>query len=264
MRVGVRTDIGKIRRSNQDSYCITSRLFAVADGMGGSRAGEVASAMAVEFLKRYQFDDAFPEESLVSAVNEANRRIFDLASQRPEYAGMGTTLTAALFIDDTVFIGHVGDSRAYLIANGAITQLTNDHSIVGELLRSGSLTEEEAMNHPQRNLLIQALGTDEKVSVEINRARISIDDAVVLCTDGLSSLVSSEEIRDVVVATDDPQKAADELTEMALERGGHDNITVIVIYILPGSPSIESAIEDAIRLEESVPCDSPLCGAGIH
>lgn len=263
MRVGVRTDIGKVRRSNQDNYCVTRRLFAVADGMGGSRAGEVASALAVESLESHVFDDSSPERSLLEAINEANRRIYELAAQRPEYAGMGTTLTAAFFADDTVFIGHVGDSRAYLVTNGSITQVTNDHSIVGELFRAGSLTEEEAMNHPQRNLLIQALGTDERVSAEVHRARVSIDDAFVLCTDGLSSLVSSEEIRDTLMVNDDPQKAADDLTEMALERGGHDNITVVVIYALPGAPALEPAVEDAIPLEESVSFESRLCGAAV-
>lgn len=248
MRVGARTDVGRMRKNNEDAYCVTPHLLAVADGMGGVQGGELASKLAVEVLESYPFglaDD--PQEEMRAAFRLANQKILALAQEK-DLNGMGTTLTALLLREETFILGHVGDSRAYLIREKKIQQLTNDHSVVGELLRAGTLSPAEAMVHPHRHLLTRALGTSAEVEVDVTAFRALLDDVLVLCTDGLTSLVEEEEIARVVERSYHPQQAADELVRLANERGGTDNITVIVAYLLPPFLAKTRSLEDTIEL----------------
>ncbi|MGE5508735.1 MAG: Stp1/IreP family PP2C-type Ser/Thr phosphatase [Chitinophagales bacterium] len=247
MRVGAKSDPGLVRPTNEDRYGVLPGLLVVADGMGGVQAGEVASQMVVDRLMTYPFEAPGPEE-LKAAVAEANLAIFRAAGERPEWHGMGTTVTAALLREDRCFIAQVGDSRAYLIRDGEIRRLTNDHSLVGELLRNGSISPQEAMLHPQRNLLTRALGTSAEVLVDLVEVGLMFDDILVLCTDGLTGLVPDEELMAEVLRHADPQAAAEGLVGLANARGGTDNITVIVAHLLPPalglSPGAEASAED--------------------
>ncbi|MEA2368640.1 MAG: family protein phosphatase, partial [Thermoleophilaceae bacterium] len=187
-----RTDVGRQRQSNEDSYLEREPLFAVADGMGGARAGEVASRMAVE-----AFDDATtaagrPEEMLREVAREANRRIYDAAQGDSEHAGMGTTLTAALVAGREVAVGHVGDSRLYRLRDGTLERLTEDHSLVEELVRQGRLTPEEAETHPQRSIITRALGPEPDVVVDHHTWSARADDIYLLCSDGLTSMLAEQ------------------------------------------------------------------------
>ncbi len=239
MRFGVRTDRGKVRRVNEDTYCfrdfrprVEAVLAAVADGMGGHLGGDVASRLAVEILlevvERELAQVAVDTAAVLPvAFEEANRRVFAAARGDPAQEGMGTTLTASLCHGDTVEIGHLGDSRAYLVRGGAIHQLTSDHTLVNAMVKNGELTEEEAMLHPQRNLLTRALGTEAVAVADFSRHRLQPGDLLVLCTDGLHSLVDRREILALVVDRD-PHEAADRLVRLAMRRGGYDNVTVLV------------------------------------
>ncbi|MDI3281523.1 MAG: protein phosphatase 2C domain-containing protein, partial [Bacillota bacterium] len=210
--------------------------------------GELASKLAVEVLESYPFGLEDPQEEMRAAFRLANQKILALAQEK-ELNGMGTTLTALLLREETCILGHVGDSRAYLIRERKIQQLTNDHSVVGELLRSGTLSPEEAMAHPQRHLLTRALGTAAEVEVDVTAFRAVLDDVLVLCTDGLTSLVEEEEIAQVIERSYHPQQAADELVRLANERGGTDNITVIVAYLLPPFLAKAHPLEDTVELD---------------
>ncbi|MHB8927024.1 MAG: Stp1/IreP family PP2C-type Ser/Thr phosphatase [Bacillota bacterium] len=246
METGAKTDIGLVRRANQDSYYLGPvgragyYLLAVADGMGGHAAGEVASRVAIDTLRQScsgpgpwdtdPLDTAAVREALVKAFHQANERVFQLAEQLPEYRGMGTTLTTVLVPPrpgrEAVFC-HVGDSRAYLLSDGHLCQLTDDHSFVGQMVKNGDLTEAEAMNHPHRNILTKALGTDDCVPVDTGVATADAGDAFVTCSDGLSSLVTQDEVAAALRVAGDLQEAVDRLVAMARERGGPDNITVV-------------------------------------
>lgn len=232
MRVGVKTDQGRVRGSNEDAYGILPDLLAVADGMGGVQAGEVASRMVIDALLVYPFIDGSPEE-LASAVKEANRAIHEAAHARAEWQGMGTTITAALFSGDRCHVAQVGDSRCYLIRDGAIRRLTNDHSLVGELLRNGTISAQEAMAHPQRNLLTRALGTSDEVEVDLTTVQLLFDDLLVLCTDGLSGVLTDEEILAETLRHAEPQATAEGLVALANARGGPDNVTAVVAHVFP-------------------------------
>ncbi|MGM0472106.1 MAG: Stp1/IreP family PP2C-type Ser/Thr phosphatase [Bacillota bacterium] len=235
MRYGLVSDVGKVRDENEDSYLklITDDygLFAVADGMGGHNAGEVASTLAVDTLKAYNFTIGQLTTDLETAVKRANRQILQAAKENPKYQGMGTTLTAALLTSQQVYIGHVGDSRAYLFRAGELIQLTEDHSLVNQLLESGEITEQEARNHPQRNLLLQALGTAEDIEVDIISQQIKEDDLFLLCSDGLTDLLSDQEIAKVLDPTGKLQQQADQLVQLAKQAGGYDNITVNLLAV---------------------------------
>ncbi|MBE3574138.1 MAG: Stp1/IreP family PP2C-type Ser/Thr phosphatase [Firmicutes bacterium] len=235
MQIGYRTDIGKSRLTNEDRLLARPPLLAVADGMGGAQAGEVASEMAIHVLWEAAPGGEPPQERLKQAILEANRRIFALANSDSRCAGMGTTLTAVLLENHMAYVGHVGDSRAYLVRGQHIRRLTQDQSVVGELMRLGYLSEAEAMVHPQRNILTQALGTEPHVQVELTQFPIEPGDRLVLCTDGLTSLVQDGEILDTLRQEREPQAAADRLVDLALDRGGYDNVTVVVAYIPPVS-----------------------------
>ncbi len=219
------TDPGRRRRRNEDSYVIDPPLFAVADGMGGAQAGEVASKLAAGAVKERGAD-------VESLVQEANRRVHQRSLEDPNTSGMGTTLTVAAVEDGVVSIGHVGDSRAYLVRDGSLEQLTEDHSLVGELMRTGKLSAEEAETHPQRSMITRALGTDPNVDVDIFSVDPRDGDLFLLCSDGLTSMVDDKEILRLVGEKrgdlDDLVKA---LIKAANKGGGEDNITVIAFEI---------------------------------
>ncbi|HHU52314.1 MAG TPA: Stp1/IreP family PP2C-type Ser/Thr phosphatase [Firmicutes bacterium] len=231
METGMATDRGRCRELNEDSFGWKDNLFVLADGMGGHNAGEVASALAVEEILRIDpnQDEFIP--SLRLFLNQANQVLLDYAEQHPECRGMGTTIALVKVETDKITVAHVGDSRVYLWRQAELTQLTRDHSVVEELVRVGGLTEEEAQNHPHRNLLTKALGTQGEVGVEINEVAVDQGDRVLLCTDGLTSMLGKEEINQILSANLSAQEIADTLVTEANQRGGADNITVIVIKI---------------------------------
>ncbi|MDI6871345.1 MAG: Stp1/IreP family PP2C-type Ser/Thr phosphatase [Bacillota bacterium] len=251
MRVGAKSDPGRVRATNEDRYGILPNLLAVADGMGGTQAGEVASQMVIDALLLYPFSGAGAQE-LVAAIKAANREIYRAARQKPQWEGMGTTITAALFNGGECHIAQVGDSRAYLVRDGAIRRLTDDHSLVGELVRNGSISAQEAMLHPHRNLLTRALGTAEEVEVDVSRLALAIDDILILCTDGLTGLLTDEEILAETMRHAEPQAAAEGLVALANARGGPDNVTVIVAHLLPPVLDLPPEAELSTDLENSL------------
>ena len=233
-RVAAVTDPGRTRRHNEDSYVIEPPLFAIADGMGGAQAGEVASGLATAALKEGQAD-AGGEQRIADLIQEANRRVYDRSSSDPNTSGMGTTITVALVEDDYVAFGHVGDSRAYLIRDASMEQLTEDHSLVNELLKTGKLSREEAETHPQRSVITRALGTDPDVDVDTFSVRAENGDLFLLCSDGLTDMVSEESILDLVERhRDDIDGALRALVKEANRGGGQDNITVVAFEIANG------------------------------
>ncbi len=223
-----------LRDENQDSYLINLNkgIFIVADGMGGHKAGQVASSIAINTANQF-FSNSYhtydkKENLVLDAMIEANQQILKHASCNPDTMGMGTTMTFMYWQKGLVYIGHIGDSRAYMISQGEITQLTNDHSYVGELLRRGGITEEDAANHPKRNLLMRALGYMEDVEVDIIQKNINDNDYILLCTDGLFNVLDKEEIKDIIL-NHSVKEAVEKLVNIALERGGHDNITAVLV-----------------------------------
>jgi protein phosphatase len=239
MRVGRAagvTDTGRRRLRNEDAFVCEPPLFAVADGMGGARAGEVAARLAAAALEEGA-DGARDGDALVALLEEANRRIWERSVADPETAGMGAVATVAL-VDaggGAVAIGHVGDSRAYLLRGGVLEQLTNDHSLVAELVESGVLTREEAERHPQRSAITRALGTEADVEIDSFTVAGEPGDVFLLCSDGLSSMVADEALAAAIEAADrDPARAAEALVAAANARGGEDNITVVLFELLEG------------------------------
>jgi PPM family protein phosphatase len=228
----VASDTGRRRRRNEDNYVVASPLFAVADGMGGAQAGEVASQLAASALEGGDSDGLSGIERIDALIQEANRRIFDRASTDPTASGMGTTMTVALVEDMTVSIGHVGDSRAYLVRGEQMEQLTDDHSLVNELLKTGKLSEEEAQVHPQRSVITRAVGTDPDVDVDGFSIEAEDGDVFLICSDGLSDMVEDEEILELVHEhRDDLEKAVKALVAAANRGGGEDNITAVAFRI---------------------------------
>jgi serine/threonine protein phosphatase PrpC len=237
---------GRRRRHNEDAYVVQPPLFAVADGMGGAKAGEVASALAADAVQEIGNDGESGEARVASLIEEANRRVFRRASEDREASGMGTTMTVALVEGDEVAIGHVGDSRAYLIRDGRLEQLTDDHSLVAELVRSGKLTPEEAETHPQRSVITRALGTEADVDVDTFSVQAAPGDLFLLCSDGLTSMVDDETILDAVEQNRaDLREAAKALVSAANRGGGEDNITV-VFFEVDGGPVPEEKTEDTV------------------
>jgi PPM family protein phosphatase len=237
------SDTGRKRRRNEDAYVVRPPLFAVADGMGGAQAGEVASRLAVEALAHGDADVG-GEQRVTALIQEANRRIYRHAGEDAATSGMGTTMTVALVEDGDVVIGHVGDSRAYLVRDGELRQLTDDHSLVGELIRSGKLSPSEAESHPQRSVITRALGSDPDVDVDTFTVEARTGDVFLICSDGLTSMVDDEAIlRAVQGHRDDLDAAARELVRMANRGGGEDNITVVCFEIAEeGAPPDETAV----------------------
>ncbi|MGH3027080.1 MAG: Stp1/IreP family PP2C-type Ser/Thr phosphatase [Gaiellaceae bacterium] len=237
-----RTDAGRVRRRNEDSFVLDPPLFAVADGMGGAQAGEVASRLAAAAFREYHDADRLePAERVEAIIQEANRRIYERARTDAEASGMGTTVTAAILTNGRVSIGHVGDSRAYRIRNGELEQLTEDHSLVADLMRSGRLTPEEADAHPQRSVITRALGTDADVDVDTVTVDVEPGDLFLLCSDGLTTMVPEEDILRIAHEADNLDGAARTLVRAANSGGGEDNITV-VLFKVEGDEATEETL----------------------
>lgn len=234
------SDIGLVREVNQDSFFVSHDidfpLFIIADGMGGHNAGEIASNMAVDIIKEV-FSNNREKLSLQDniipimkdAVEEANRRIYAKSLESSKYAGMGTTVTIAYICDDNIYIGHVGDSRAYYIDNRTISQITEDHSLVNELIKNGSITVTEAKNHPQRNLITRAVGTSKDVKVDTFTRKYDGGHLLLICSDGLTNMISEDKILKEISMHDEIMIICERLIHNAKVNGGFDNITVIVI-----------------------------------
>lgn len=232
---GCYTDVGRVRQRNEDAAKISPDLFlyAVADGMGGHRAGDRASRIAVQTLHDYFSEDDVAseatEDSLRAAFTMANRNIIEDASGRPDRMGMGTTLTALIFKGEGYLIGHVGDSRALRVRNGAIEQLTDDHSIVGEQVREGGMTEEEARSHPMRHVLSRCMGCEPDPEVDVISGEVRDGDIFVLGSDGLTGAIGEELMAETVSGASDAAAASKTLVELARDRDGSDNITAVVV-----------------------------------
>ena len=241
-----KTDPGRRRRNNEDVFVCEPPLFAIADGMGGAQAGEVASGLAAEALKEGEDGEGTSKERVNALIQSANRRVYEKAQQDMALAGMGTTLTLALVDEGTVTFGHVGDSRAYRLRDGKLEQITDDHSLVAELTRAGKLSEEEAETHPQRSVITRALGTDPDVDGDVFQIETEEGDVFLLCSDGLSDMVGDGTIEETLQRhRANLKKAAQELVKAANKGGGEDNITVLLFEV--------GAAAD--RTEEAVPVD---------
>jgi serine/threonine protein phosphatase PrpC len=286
LRWGAATDAGRVRESNEDAHLAEPMVFAVADGMGGHQAGEVASAMAVDVLRQRLVDGAPSVEVVVAAVVEANAAIFQTARRNSAQMGMGTTvtvlavlparagagadaadpepLTDASITDTTdssptpepaaepapepirLALANVGDSRTYLMRDGALTRATIDHSYVQELLATGHLTEDEARNHPRRNIVTRALGIEPSVRVDSWVLPLVRGDRFVLCSDGLVDEIDDARIAEIVAGASDPHAAAEQLVAAALEQGGRDNVTVVVVDVVEGAePGVDHGTDSA-------------------
>lgn len=230
--VGAKTDVGRVRQGNEDSFLVDAPLFVVADGMGGHLAGDVASATAIEVIKEHTSDiRADDPETLAATVKDANSAIWGKGGDDPNLRGMGTTCTLVLLDGSKARIAHVGDSRAYLFHDGELQQVTEDHTLVGRMVREGRLSPEDAERHPQRSVITRALGVDEDVEVDLSTLELDDGDRLLICSDGLSSMIPHASIAEVLTESSDAQSAADLLVERANEAGGEDNITVIVIDV---------------------------------
>jgi serine/threonine protein phosphatase PrpC len=226
-----KTDTGRQRHANEDSYFAAAPVFAVADGMGGAQAGEVASRIAAGAFEQGVDADASAEGQLEEIAQGANREIHDLAQKDSSRAGMGTTLTAAFVHDDEVALGHVGDSRAYVLRDGELKRLTKDHSLVEELRRQGRLTEEQAEEHPQRSIITRALGPEPEVNVDTMTYPAKDGDVFLLCSDGLTTMVTDEEIRKIMLEARSLRSAVNKLVDAANGMGGRDNITAVAFRV---------------------------------
>lgn len=233
MYVNALSDVGLIRKDNEDNYLVSAErgLFVVADGMGGHVGGQIASSIAIQIIdqeiKLSLLEENTPE-LLNKALIKANEKIYK-QGQEEEFFGMGTTVTAALFRNDDLYISHIGDSRAYLYREGKLTLLTDDHSLVYEMYQQGSLTLEEARNHPQRNILTRALGTQDIPGIDKIAYSVQAGDILLLCTDGLYSHVRNDEITKVLDKDVSLKVQVREMVDLALERGGTDNITAVLV-----------------------------------
>jgi PPM family protein phosphatase len=239
------TDTGRRRMRNEDAYVFEPPLFAIADGMGGARAGEVAAGIAAAALKdgRSSVSD---EDSLEAVIDEANRRVWQRSMSDPGTSGMGTTVTVA-FVDaanERVVFGQVGDSRAYRLRGDTLEQVTTDHSLVAELVRSGVLTPEEAERHPQRSAITRAVGTESAIDADVFSVPAELGDVYLLCSDGLTDMLGADEIAAAILEADrDPVVAADALVAGANARGGEDNITVVLFELVEGEAQPETETE---------------------
>jgi PPM family protein phosphatase len=249
------SDTGKKRRRNEDSYVVAPPLFAVADGMGGAQAGEVASKLAAAALEDTDSGSSSGQERVVSLIQEANRRVYARANTDPATSGMGTTMTVALVEGQLVTIGHVGDSRAYLVRAGRLEQLTEDHSLVNELLKSGKLSPQEAETHPQRSVITRAVGTDPDVDVDAFTVDALEGDVFLLCSDGLTTMVDDADILGVLERYhDDLDRATKSLVSAANRGGGEDNITVIAFAIADAGETAEMpSVDNEDTMENVIP-----------
>jgi protein phosphatase len=265
-RAAWKTDTGRRRLRNEDAYVFDPPLFAIADGMGGARAGEVAAGIAAAALRDERLG-VVDEASLESAIAEANRRVWERSVADPATAGMGTTVTVA-FVDapaSQIVFGHVGDSRAYRLRGDVLEQVTTDHSLVAELVESGVLTPEEAERHPQRSAITRAVGTERAIEVDVFTVPAELDDLVLLCSDGLTDMLSKDEIAGVILGAErDPASAADALVAAANAHGGEDNITVVLFELVDGKPEAPAEPEPAVEVVETEPARPPSDDVRTH
>lgn len=238
MEIGVKTDKGIVRDKNQDAYYVSFEeiypLFIIADGMGGHKAGETASEMAIEIInKNFKQSLLSSEEEIKkrirNSIYDANEKIYKKAMKYEKFSGMGTTVTMAYIMNDKIFVGHVGDSRAYILRNNKFFQITEDHSLVEELIKNGSISKEEARCHPQRNIITRAVGTSLEIMADIIVEPKYKDDILLLCTDGLTNMLDDEEIKEFLLRNDNMQKTCEDLVEFSNHKGGFDNITVLAV-----------------------------------
>jgi protein phosphatase len=226
-----KSDTGRQRRANEDSFFVRAPLFVVADGMGGAQAGEVASRLAAETFAGGLPDAGTPEQRLETRVRAANTRIHEVSQEDRALNGMGTTLTAAYLDGAELALAHVGDSRAYLLRDSELTRLTRDHTLVDELVRRGELTEQEAAEHPQRSIITRALGPEPDIDIDLHTHRMQAGDVLLLCSDGLTGMISEEEVAQILDGAASLGDAGRALVQAANEAGGRDNITVILFRL---------------------------------
>jgi PPM family protein phosphatase len=259
------TDVGRQRHTNEDSLVCSPPYFAVADGMGGAKAGEVASQVAIDAFEEPSDEGRSAEEQLADMLRDANRRIYELATSDESRRGMGTTLTAAKVHDHEVSLAHVGDSRAYRFRDGDLEQLTKDHSLVAELERTGQISQEAAEHHPQRSIITRALGPEPDVEVDTCTVAGRPGDIFLLCSDGLTSMISDDEAASILQGSEDLDEAADALVRAANQSGGKDNITVVLFRLGgddgeaddAGAPAPDETVAGAIGAAEVEAARSP-------
>jgi protein phosphatase len=250
--VGYKSDVGQVRQGNEDSYLVQDPFYAVADGMGGHVAGDVASQTAIETISGNTRDGGVAEvATLETLIKEANSAIWEKAQDEPALQGMGTTCTLILVDDSEVHIGHVGDSRAYLFREGELSQLTEDHTLVARMVKEGRLQPEEAERHPQRSIITRTLGVDSEVQVDTMSVPVQNGDRILICSDGLTSMIYADDISEVLSTEDDPQAAVERLVDLANDAGGEDNVTAVVIDFHEGSASSAgAAVAAGLRTDE--------------
>jgi serine/threonine protein phosphatase PrpC len=236
INVGAKSDVGRMRNDNQDSYLADEPVFAVADGVGGHLGGDVASATAVRVIQEATQSGVQPGQ-LQDLLRKVNAAIWEKSQSSPHLRGMGTTCTLVLLDNGSAHLAHVGDSRAYLYRAGELSQVTEDHNLVGKMVSEGRLSREEAAHHPQRNIITRALGLDPSVDVDLVTLELTEGDRLILCSDGLSSMIEERALAEVLSEEGDPQAAAERLVDAANQAGGEDNITVVLLDVLGDSLS---------------------------
>src|SRR4051812_49017545 len=253
------SDLGRQRQGNEDNYYVRAPLFVVADGMGGAQAGEVASELAVRRFEGGLPQGRAPADALVGTIKDANAQIHRQAHSDPDHAGMGTTVTAAYVDDDAVVVAHVGDSRAYLIRDGDLIRLTRDHSLVGELVERGKLTEEQAESHPQRSVITRALGPEPNVQVDVSDYPAHAGDLFLLCSDGLTAMVHENGLKPLLLDARPLEELGRDLIAAANAAGGRDNITVVLFRleeVEPAAGSVAAASGAVSRGEDTAEYDT--------
>ena len=256
------SDTGRQRTANEDSFFAGAPIFAVADGMGGAQAGEVASRIAAESFQEADRGDTAPEGYLRSIAEDANQRINDLAATDESRSGMGTTFTAALVEGDEISLAHVGDSRAYLFRDGELRMLTSDHSLVEELRRQGKLTPEQAEDHPQRSIITRALGPEREVEVDTMTYKSKPGDVFLLCSDGLTTMVKDDRIAAALAHSSNLEEATQRLIDEANAAGGRDNITVVAFRV--EEAGAEAAVDEHATLIGPTAADAGLSGEAVR